>query len=248
MMIMLGQYWKCVEADPDDTYKPIRVDELVLITKIDADQITFVCGKDRNGTYQIDEFTKFYKFDPFGEQKREAEIAQLMREASDFAADQKAIETSMSSISVATTTELVKSNDPQSAKKQLGMAKGAIVRMQEAALEKQERLMGFLEEKKSLMMAKVDAMKDMVKKVEDVVWAINIYSGSAESLVQLRFGEPAPATEKVSIRQMRLFMDEEYVINEDDGGLDFKNIDAFDKWIADDTHPERLHWLTWAFR
>ncbi len=245
MIIIPGQYYRCISKDDHqdddgdcDVSDGHRFGDLVLITSIDGAKINFVCGK-RRLHWDIDSFLANYELDPDGEKKREAEIAGLMREASDFASDQKAIETSMSSISVAT-TDLVKSNDPLAAKKKLGMAKGQIVKLKDAVLAKQERLMGFLEEKKALMMAKVEAMEAMVKNVEEVVWAINIYSGAEEKIKRLKKGESAPATEKVVVRQLRLFMDHECALFDDEGGMDGDNLDAFDDWIKVPAHLQQV--------
>ncbi len=226
MKIIPGQYYQCIKSDCYDNGKiGVLKGELVLVSKINEGQVHYSCGKDTH-TESIEKFIELYKHDPEGEKKRGEEIARLMSESTDFSADQKAIETAMGNISVST-TELVKASDSQAAKKQLGMAKGAIVRLQESMLEKQERLQGFLEEKKAFFMAKVEAMNAMVKKVEEVVWAINIYIGANEQLLQLRKGEPAPETEKVHIRQARLFMEEEAAIRDEQGGMDWNDLNEF---------------------
>lgn len=235
MKIIPGQYYQCIENDMSGDEVIIAKGELVLVTSLDVENVHYSFGK-QSYSDTFDYFMEHYELDANGEQKRAEEISRLMRESTDFAADQKAIETAMGNISVST-TELVKSNDPQAAKKQLGMAKGAIIRLQESMLEKQERLMGFIEEKKAFMMAKVEAMNAMVKKVQDVVWAINVYVGTDEDIKQLKEGQPAPETEKVHVRQARLFMDEELAIRDDQGGMDFQDLDTFDKWIV---HPEHL--------
>lgn len=85
-------------------------------------------------------------------------------------------------------------------------------------------------------------MLGVVKKklgvVEDRIFTIELYCGLQEDVAQIAEGEPAPASEKIAIRQALLFMDEETLFDYEDGGMDFNSIKKFDKWVA---KPENLN-------
>ena len=94
--------------------------------------------------------------------------------------------------------------------------------------------------------AKMLAMPDLVKLrgiklalevVEDRIFTIELYCGIQETVVQIADGEPAPATEKIAIRQLMLYMDEETLFDYQSGGMDFKSLQKFDRWVA---KPENL--------
>lgn len=234
MFLMPGQYYICREAD--DNFK---VGDLVLVTKLDADEVHFSAG-DNSWTAQASEFLAQFELDPEGESKREVEITGLMHAMTDFSTEQKQLETSMQQVASTSTDLVAINNSPVGVKKQLGMFKGQIVKMKRDTLARQERIMALMAEKKALLMAKAEGLTQMVKKVQDVVWAINLYTGSNEMIFQLRPGDAAPPETKITIRQRVLFMDEECAIAAEKGGIDCRSIEEFDKWIVDVAHPEHL--------
>jgi len=63
---------------------------------------------------------------------------------------------------------------------------------------------------------------------------INLYLGRDEEIVTLTSGAPALAATPVHVRQQVLAMDEESALNAGIGGIDVRNIAAFDQWITSD--------------
>ena len=84
---------------------------------------------------------------------------------------------------------------------------------------------------------KLKNVKKALGVVEDRIFTIELYCGLQEEVRQIADGDPAPATEKIAIRQMLLFMDEETLFDYEEGGMDFKKIPDFDKWVV---KPENL--------
>ena len=87
-------------------------------------------------------------------------------------------------------------------------------------------------------LVRLGAIKESLSVVSDRIFTIEIYAGLQEEVVQIADGEAAAMTEKVSIRQMMLFMDEETLFNYESGGMDFEDLEDFDKWIV---KPENLN-------
>lgn len=88
--------------------------------------------------------------------------------------------------------------------------------------------------------AELTRAKEVTSKIEDKIHTVELYAGLQEKLVQIREGEPADANERVKLMQRRCYMDEECLANYDAGGMDFKGIGAFDKWIRRDDNMRRI--------
>jgi len=68
-----------------------------------------------------------------------------------------------------------------------------------------------------------------------------LYLGRDEEIVCIQEGEAAPVDEPISIRQTILFMDEETTLYTEEGGIDFKNLDDFDKWLCEPNISSRYY-------
>jgi hypothetical protein len=78
----------------------------------------------------------------------------------------------------------------------------------------------------------VGEFRDKVKKIEKVIYTIELYLGIKENIVQIQEGVPASYQETIHFWQNTLFMDEEVGDPMDDGrGLDFSSIEKFDEWL-----------------
>lgn len=87
------------------------------------------------------------------------------------------------------------------------------------------------------MVGGVDAHLGAIK---DRVFNVTLYAGLTEEVVQCADGAPAAATEKLHVMQRRSYMDEECLIGYQAGGLDFRDIGAFDAWLALPENRDRL--------
>ena len=72
------------------------------------------------------------------------------------------------------------------------------------------------------------------------LFSISLYAGFNESAAKCQDGEPAPITEPLHVFQRMLYMDEECLLDYDAGGMEFKDIHEFDKWLCRDKNLNRL--------
>lgn len=95
----------------------------------------------------------------------------------------------------------------------------------------QERLnkMAALKSHASTMLANI---QKQVKQVMRIVTILELYLGIDEELVQIGEGERAADDEPITMRQLQLYMDEEYG-DPADGGLDWTNLEDFDRWLVE---------------
>lgn len=80
---------------------------------------------------------------------------------------------------------------------------------------------------------------EKVEAIQKVIGLIELYLGIHEQLVQIGQGQAAPADTPISLRQQVLFMDEE-LGDPTEGGIDFRRIEEFDKWLATDNNIAKL--------
>jgi hypothetical protein len=85
--------------------------------------------------------------------------------------------------------------------------------------------------------AKMAEVKAYTDKLMEVVHTVNLYLGRDEEIACLQEGEPAPASEPISLRARVLFMEEECALDHPEG-IDYAKIHFFDEWIK---KPENLN-------
>jgi len=88
--------------------------------------------------------------------------------------------------------------------------------------------------------AQADGMKSVVGRIEDRIFSVELYAGLTEEVELVRDGEPADMSEKVHLLQRRHYMDEECLARYETGGMEFKDIRAFDAWLSREDNFERL--------
>ncbi len=90
------------------------------------------------------------------------------------------------------------------------------------------------------MMANANRMHKSIRQIEDRIFNIELYAGLTEQVVQIRDGHPAAMQESLHVMQRRHYMDEECLVAYEAGGMSFKDVKAFDKWMAKDQNLGRL--------
>lgn len=88
--------------------------------------------------------------------------------------------------------------------------------------------------------ARAEKAREVMDRIEDRIFSVELYAGLVESVVRVRDGEPAPVDEKVRLMQRRCYMDEECLASYRTGGMDFRDIESFDSWLSEDENLERL--------
>ena len=117
------------------------------------------------------------------------------------------------------------------AKRRMAEARNTIAKTKKTIAERTKKLEALVAQQASALAAKAKVLEGMLQKAQEAIWSINLYLGKEEKIVRLTEGEPADRDSKIKFRQLVLFMDEECVAAIDDGGIDIKNVDEFDKWI-----------------
>jgi len=90
------------------------------------------------------------------------------------------------------------------------------------------------------MQGAVKGMKDCIAEIEGRVFNVSLYAGLSEEVTQITKGAPAQFTDRLHILQRLLFMDEECLLNYKHGGMEFKQLEAFDKWLAKPENRDRV--------
>jgi hypothetical protein len=88
--------------------------------------------------------------------------------------------------------------------------------------------------------AQVEEMKGVIGHIDDRIFNVRLYAGLTEEVEQVLDGEPAPLGEKIRVFQRLCYMDEECLAQYEVGGMEFKDIYAFDAWLA---RPDNLNRL-----
>lgn len=86
----------------------------------------------------------------------------------------------------------------------------------------------------------LQAMKKRLSVVEDKIFTLEVYAGLQETVRQIADGKPAPIAEPIAIRQAMRFMDEETLLDYDDGGMDFAKLSDFDEWLVKSCNLNRI--------
>lgn len=90
------------------------------------------------------------------------------------------------------------------------------------------------------MKAQMEPWKASKDLLEDRIHTLELYAGLTEDAVQVRDGTPAAREEKLRVMQRRFYMDEECLVAYEAGGMDIRDITAFDSWLAKPENYERI--------
>jgi hypothetical protein len=88
--------------------------------------------------------------------------------------------------------------------------------------------------------AKAAELSPVIKTIESRIFNVELYAGLVEQVEQVKDGEPAPMMEKIRLFQRRAYMDEECLANYSTGGMEFRDLPSFDKWVVKKENLDRL--------
>lgn len=130
------------------------------------------------------------------------------------------------------------STSPEAIKAAVAAQRSTLVRKSQELRDKREQLRTHLQAHMHMITQALDPLRAEIKRLEEMVWTVNLYLGRDEEIVTLLDADPAPAETPIVVRQLVLSMDEETILAAETGGIDFRDLDAFDEWI---TNPVHLH-------
>jgi hypothetical protein len=90
------------------------------------------------------------------------------------------------------------------------------------------------------MKAQLEGLKTVTETLESRIFTVELYAGLTEELTQIADGEPALIDAKVHLFQRRHYMDEECLARYEAGGMEFKDIKAFDHWLLRKQNRDRI--------
>jgi hypothetical protein len=90
------------------------------------------------------------------------------------------------------------------------------------------------------LLAAQGGLEDSIGAIKDRIFNVSIYAGLTEQVEQFADGEPASIDAKLHVFQRRLYMDEECLLDYQHGGMDFKSIGKFDKWLSKKENRDRI--------
>lgn len=239
MDIRPGQFYSAKEDDDNDYRKHYVKGDLVEVVETDAEQVWYIMPGGDSTHCEHKEFLKLFKFEPEGEKKRQEIIGGLVSEIGNVRIQQKELTSSLSGMEE-TTTAITTTDSLTQRKMEISLVRAKIENIQMTLKDKQERVVSLVEQQKAALLHKLKPMNEMVERLNEGIYTINLYLGTNQELVQIAKGEAAPKTEKIYIRQSVLYMDEECDWAADAGGVDFEKINTFDEWIKKPKHRQQV--------
>lgn len=110
----------------------------------------------------------------------------------------------------------------------------------EAIKKANDRLSTWMTAQVIPLKAQAAGMEGLIGKIEDRIFSVQLYAGLTEEVIQFADGEPAKLADKIHLMQRRCYMDEECLAQYQTGGMEFKDIDAFEQWLAKPENRDRL--------
>lgn len=82
------------------------------------------------------------------------------------------------------------------------------------------------------MRAQAAKGKEAIAQIDERIFSVELYAGLTEEVECVHEGTPAAYHEKIHLIQGLRYMDEECLVHYEAGGMDFKKISEFDKWLC----------------
>ena len=126
-------------------------------------------------------------------------------------------------------------------KREMARRKQLIEKKRQEVKALTEQMQEELDRRMSEALEIIGPLQEMIERLEEGIWTVNLYLGRSEEILTLRKGEPAPADTPIHIRQLVLAMDEESAIDPENNGIDFQEVERFDEWLMEDErHIEQV--------
>jgi len=90
------------------------------------------------------------------------------------------------------------------------------------------------------MAAEGSRLRKRCDAIDDRIFTVELYAGLTEELTQIKKGKPADNDEKIRIFQRRHYMDEECLAEYEAGGMSYKSLKSFDRWLTRKGNLDRI--------
>jgi len=237
----LGCY-KAVAKNED-----VPVDTIVRVYEID-DENDRVGYESYTDSYHLgyDDFVKAFEFLPdFDfEQGRLKQLEELLNTADELAKLEPNIQIDETKAlpgdtidTIGSALATIKKATPESLRKQMNAIRTQATKTRKKIEKKQEEVRAIVEQKLNTLSGQLRKYQKMADIADEAMLTINLYLGAHEGVHQIRDGESAAIDVPIALRQLVLYMDEECALAPELRDMDWKDIDAFDKWVV---VPENL--------
>jgi hypothetical protein len=162
------------------------------------------------------------------------DIEMVSSELDRLAAEAHAL-TQQEHVAASTALAVRSGQSPTEVKSQMAKLRSEAARKQEEIIERREELRRMLDRRLNEARAAMEPLQQMMERLQEGIWTVNLYLGRDEEILTLADGEPASAQEPVVVRQMVLAMDQECAAAAEEGGIDAIDIEEFDRWIVSDS-------------
>jgi hypothetical protein len=248
---------ECIDESEDRDGSRCEVGSLWYLSGVQGDEVTLIKG-DSTWTFTLEVFLDHFEYAPDGVEERQRELVALMSSLHAVGDRQDNLIESASTPKLLaddahpvesqqpTGTDLIamaSRANPTTAAKNLKRVKTVFAVTKNQIAKRHSALQTLIKEQELILRAKTDALTRQIEMAQEAIYMINAYLGQDEEIIRLAKGEPAPDDEKIVIRQQVLFMDEESAAAEDmakRGGVDFKEISEFDRWICEPSHLQQV--------
>lgn len=253
-------YWlktweKDWDEEKEDYGEPYIVEVLCCVIVVGSNYAEMRTVDDGHGytTYRVheDEFDTRCRFEPDADahiqdkiQFHQANVNDLMNQVKQLTAGlgvtRKALEEGgedqVTALTVVHDTENVKAH------------KAALIKAKEKTLPdlfkqievEHKAMAGWMKSNLIPFEAQAKQLKHTTKAIEDKIFTVELYAGLIEEMVQIRKGRPAPNDTKIHLMQRRHYMDEECLWNYKAGGMEFTEIEEFDRWLCKKENALRI--------
>lgn len=241
--IELGQwYWVKSDSDESDAEEGDKKRWLGCVTEIGSNYFELTSVHQWSSRIHDNKFSTQCKYEPnhrgiidkkIGNHK--GEINRLLKEINETTqrlgvAPASAIEHQAESRSLSVMNSQV---DMKSYKKALILAKDkTLPALFEQVESNSKDLVTWMKADSIAIKARLGDMKSGIELIEDRIFNVELYAGLTEKVKVVREGNPAPIDAKLHLMQNRLYMDEECLLEYTAGGMCFKNLADFDKWLV----------------
>ena len=88
--------------------------------------------------------------------------------------------------------------------------------------------------------AEANVLEKSMEAIDGRILTVSLYAGLVEELVQIAKGAPAELGTKIHLYQRRHYMDEECLLEYTAGGMEFKDLRVFDRWLVRKANRHRI--------
>lgn len=130
----------------------------------------------------------------------------------------------------------------------IGNYKTALIRAKEETLpelfkriESTNRQMGMWMQASLIpLKAQADGLKEVLEHIGARIFNVELYAGLVEEVELVKDGKAADMATPIHLFQRRHYMDEECLVQYEAGGMEFRDIGAFDRWLSKPENFQRL--------